>query len=87
MRTGCQFRSLSLFLSLYFGIMSDQDHEDYSSQTIQEEQDFFFDDDSVDHEEEFKLSQENAHAAVVVDKEHSFRHMLAGPSTNKVHQK
>ncbi|KAI7896710.1 uncharacterized protein EV154DRAFT_434804 [Mucor mucedo] len=63
--------------------MSDQDHEEFSSQIIQEEQDFFFDDESVDHEAEFKLSQEGGHAAVVVDTEHSFRHMLAGPSTHK----
>lgn len=61
--------------------MSDQENEEFSSQVIQEEQDFFFDDDSVDHEEEFKLSQETIHT---VDKEESFRHMLAGPSANKV---
>ncbi|KAG2211235.1 hypothetical protein INT47_006355 [Mucor saturninus] len=63
--------------------MNDQDHEEFSSQIIQEEQDFFFDDESVDHEAEFKLSQEGGHAAVDVDTEHSFRHMLAGPSTHK----
>lgn len=60
--------------------MSDQDNELFSSQLVEEEQDFFFDDDSVDHEEEFKLSQEKC----VVDKDQSFRHMLAGPSGNKV---
>lgn len=62
--------------------MSNQENEEFSSQLIEEEQDFFFDDDSVDHEKEFKLSQEKGNSAV--DQENSFRHMLAGPSANKV---
>ncbi|KAI9357087.1 hypothetical protein BD770DRAFT_389022 [Pilaira anomala] len=63
--------------------MNDQIDLEHSSQLVEEEQDFFLDDDSVDHEKELVLSQEKCKPATAVDKEESFRHMLAGPSSNK----
>lgn len=63
--------------------MNDQEDVEHSSQLVEEEQDFFLDDDSGDLEEQFELSQEKLEA-VAVDNKASLRHLLAGPSTNKV---
>jgi DNA polymerase kappa len=65
--------------------MSNEDNHKFSSQFIEEEEDFFLDDDSVDHEEELRLSQEEINS-ISENKEESFRRMLAGPSTNKVYR-
>jgi hypothetical protein len=66
--------------------MSDIEDSEFSSQFVEEEEDFFLDDDSVDHEEELRLSQGKDAAGIVAeDKEESFRRLLAGPSTNKVY--
>lgn len=66
--------------------MNEQVDLEHSSQLVEEEQDFFLDDDSVDHEKELVLSQEKCKTVTAVDKEESFRHMLAGPSSNKVYE-
>lgn len=66
--------------------MSDIEYSEFSSQFVEEEEDFFLDDDSIDHEEEEELAiAQEEDGGVVQDKEGSFRHRLAGPSTNKVY--
>lgn len=67
--------------------MSDNEDSPFSSQIVEEEEDFFMDDDLADLESEFELPQETKTLSPVndtSDQDRSFRSLLAGPSTNKV---
>lgn len=73
--------------------MSDDEESLFSSQIVEEEQDFFMDDDLADLETDFESLQETTASSPTKDKsdhdqdqdqDRSFRSLLAGPSTNKV---
>lgn len=68
--------------------MSDDEESLFSSQIVEEEQDFFMDDDLADLETDFESLQETKPLSPTNDKsdhdqDRSFRSLLAGPSTNK----